>query len=86
MDCANGASQYLFYGGIIIIATNVVGVLAGCARQAALKVGYWDFSLLADNLCSGWEDFMWRELWPLCSQPSGGSAGDSCFGHSYLGR
>ena len=43
LDCANGASQYLFYGGIIIIATNVVGVLAGCARQAALKVRYWDY-------------------------------------------
>ena len=41
LDCANGASQYLFYGGIIIIATNVLGLLAGCARQAALKVGGW---------------------------------------------
>ena len=39
LDCANGASQYLFYGGIIIIATNVMGLVAGCARQAALKVG-----------------------------------------------
>ena len=38
MDCVNGATEYLFYGGIIIIATNVVGLLAGCARQAALKV------------------------------------------------
>ena len=40
--CANGASQYLFHGGIIT-ATNVVGVLAGCARQAALKVCIWNY-------------------------------------------
>ena len=38
LDCANGAAQYLFYGGIVTIALNVVGLLAGCARQAALKV------------------------------------------------
>eukprot|EP00090_Calanus_glacialis_P012123 TRINITY_DN20570_c0_g1_i1.p1 TRINITY_DN20570_c0_g1~~TRINITY_DN20570_c0_g1_i1.p1 ORF type:complete len:200 (-),score=35.44 TRINITY_DN20570_c0_g1_i1:141-689(-) len=39
LDCANGASEYLFYGGIVIISANVVGILAGCARQAALKDG-----------------------------------------------
>ena len=39
MDCANGASEYLLYGGIITITANVVGLIAGCARQAALKVG-----------------------------------------------
>ena len=38
LDCANGASEYLFYGGIVIISANVAGILAGCARQAALKV------------------------------------------------
>jgi len=37
--CANGASEYLFYGGIAIIAVNLAGVLTGCARQAALKDG-----------------------------------------------
>ena len=36
--CANGASDYLFYGGIVIISANVAGILAGCARQLALKV------------------------------------------------
>jgi len=37
--CANGASDYLFYGGIVIISANVAGILAGCARQLALKDG-----------------------------------------------
>ena len=52
LDCANGASQYLFYGGIIIIATNVVGLVAGCARQAALKVGGWDGLCRRSPFCS----------------------------------
>ena len=37
-DCANGASEYLDYGGIATISANVAGILAGFARQAALKV------------------------------------------------
>ena len=37
-DCANGASEYLVYGGIATISANVAGILAGFARQSALKV------------------------------------------------
>ena len=49
LDCANGAAQYLFYGGIVTIALNVVGLLAGCARQAALKVGIFNFIFVQLN-------------------------------------
>ena len=38
IECANGAAEYLFYGGIATILANVAGILAGFARQSALKV------------------------------------------------
>ena len=86
MDCANGASQYLFYGGIIIITTNVVGLLAGCARQAALKVGGWFYRQVIFLFFTGWTYFMRGKLWPVCVGPSFRSSGYCCCGYAYLGK
>ena len=38
-DCKNGASTYLLYGGIVLLVLNFLTLVAGCARQAALKDG-----------------------------------------------
>ena len=37
--CANGAAEYLFYGGILTLVLNLLSLLAGAARQCALRDG-----------------------------------------------
>ena len=88
LDCANGASQYLFYGGIIIIATNVVGLLAGCARQAILKVGgcHGLCRQVSLSFFTGWTYFMRGKLWSFCFGPPFRSSGYCCCGYAYLGK
>lgn len=38
-DCSNGAVTFLFWGGLVTLVANVLGLLGGCSRQLALRDG-----------------------------------------------
>ena len=34
---SNGAVTFLFWGGLVTLVANVLGLLGGCSRQLALR-------------------------------------------------
>jgi hypothetical protein len=48
--CPNGAAEYLFVAGILILVLHLVGIMLTMARRCAEKVGLQTFALVTQQL------------------------------------